>query len=320
MLSFLSRYVSSPYVRIHCTQTAACATTLFPGITLALPRPIHICAPSCNNERSTHPDVTCNQDLEGLSIPAPSPYPDVLVPQLHLKQVRLDHIKSNEAAARIQAMERGRVARRDAAAERAARTAAAAKAEAETRAQAELEESARRLAAANEERNAARAAVKIQCAARQRRAREQAALRLRGRREEEEKRALAVMKIQAAERGRVTRRELALRREDARRAAAVKIQSVVRGWLVRKVAEEEAEAAALDAAIAARRARVAAEAEAGATGEGVQGRAGWRKKSVVGARGAEGLAGLQVQVPTSGNPRRDEGMPRSSLYGGVAYS
>lgn len=173
-------------------------------------------------------------------------------------------------------MERGRIARHHAAAERAARTAAAAKAEAEARAKAELEESAKKLAAAIEERDEARAAVKIQCAARrQRHAREKAARRLR-RQQQEEERAVAARKTKAA----------------------IRIQSVARGWLVRLAAEKEAEAAVLDAAIAARQARI--EAEADTAGGGVdQGRAGWRKKSVVGARGAEGLAGLQVQVPTT---------------------
>ncbi|CAM9683574.1 unnamed protein product [Ectocarpus fasciculatus] len=288
---------------------------------------------------------------------------------LHQKQVRLDRIKSDKAATRIQAMERGRIARHHAAAERAARTAAAAKAQAEAQAKAELEESARRLAAATEERNAARAAVKIQCAARQRHAREEL-LRRRRRQQDEAARLAAAVKIQSVARGRLARRaaeehsrrreeaarlaaavkiqslargrlvrvaaeeELNRRREEATRlaaaikiqsiargrltreaakeafrrqqeeearlAAVVKIQSVVRGWLAREAAGEAAEIAALDAAIAARQAKMAEEAQPGARAAD-QGRGGWRKKSVVGARGVEGLAGLQVQVPTNNN-------------------
>lgn len=174
-------------------------------------------------------------------------------------------------------MERGRIARHHAAAERAAKVAAAAKAEAEARVKAELEESARRLATAIEERDAARAAVRIQCAARQRRAREKAARRLRRQQQEEEKRVVAARSLEAATR----------------------IQSVVRGWLVRMAAEKAASAAKLDTAIAARQARIAAEAgQADTVGGGVdQGRTGWRKKSVVGARGVKGMAGLQVQTP-----------------------
>ena len=217
----------------------------------------------------------------------PFPYPPFSLvilpsPQLHQKQARADEIKSNEAAARIQAMERGRVARHHAAAERAARAAAAAKAEAEARAKAELEESARRLAVAIEERDAARAAVKIQCATRQRRARDKAARRLRRQQQEEEERVVATRSVEAT----------------------VRIQSVARGWLVRVAGERAANAATLDAAIAARQARIAAQEAAqdvdGAVEGGVgKGRAGWRKKSVVGARGTEGMAGLQVQIPTS---------------------
>ncbi|CBN75021.1 hypothetical protein Esi_0064_0075 [Ectocarpus siliculosus] len=290
--------------------------------------------------------------------------------QLHQKQVRLDRIKSNKAATRIQAMERGRIARHHAAAEGAARRAAAAKAQAEAQAKAELEESARRLAAATEERNAARAAVKIQCATRQRHAREEVSRRRRrqqeeaarlaaavkiqsvargrqartaaeeelSRRREEAARLAAAVKIQSVARGRLARtaaeEELNQRQEEAARLAAaikiqsvargrltreaakeafrrqqkeearlvavVKIQSVVRGWLARKSAKEAAEIAALDAAIAARQAKMTEEAQPGA-GAADQGRGGWRKKSVVGARGVQGLAGLQVQVPPNDN-------------------
>lgn len=176
-------------------------------------------------------------------------------------------------------MERGRIARHHAAAERAVRAAAAAKAEAEAQAKAELEESARRLAAAIEERDTARAVVKIQCAARQRRAREKAARRLRRQQQQEEERVVAARSLEAA----------------------IRIQSVARGWLLRMAAEKAANAAALDAAIAARQARVAVEAgqDDGDGGGADEGRSGWRKKSVVGARGAKGMAGLQVQVPTT---------------------
>ncbi|CAM9393474.1 unnamed protein product [Ectocarpus sp. 13 AM-2016] len=289
---------------------------------------------------------------------------------LHQKQVRLDRIKSNKAATRIQAIERGRIARHHAAAERAARTAAAAKAQAEAQAKAELEESARRLAAATEERNSARAAVKIQCATRQRHAREEvwrrrrrqqeeaarlaAAVKIQSvargrqartaaaeelsRRREEAARQAAAIKIQSAARGRLARiaaeeelsqqqeeaarlaaaikiqsiargrltREAAKeafrrqQKEEARLAAVVKIQSVVRGWLAREAVKEAAEIAALDAAIAARQAKMAEEAQPGAGGAD-QGRGGWRKKSVVGARCVQGLAGLQVQVPPNDN-------------------
>ncbi|CAM9456529.1 unnamed protein product [Ectocarpus sp. 6 AP-2014] len=289
---------------------------------------------------------------------------------LHQKQVRLDRIKSNKAVTRIQAMERGRIARHHAAAERAAKTAAAAKAQAEAQAKAELEESARRLAAATEERNAARATVKIQCATRQRHAREEVSRRRRRQQEEaarlaaaakiqsvargrqartaaeeelsrrreeaarlaaavkiqsvargrlartaaeeelnqrqkEAARLAAAIKIQSVARGRLTREEAkeAFRRqqkEEARLVAVVKIQSVVRGWLARESAKEAAEIAALDAAIAARQAKMTEEALPGA-GAADQGRGGWRKKSVVGARGVQGLAGLQVQLPPNDN-------------------
>ena len=211
----------------------------------------------------------------------PTPLPTSLrlagCPQLRQQQANLAEIKSNEAAARIQAMERGRVARHHAAAERAARAAAAAKAEAEAQAKAELEESARRLAAAIEERDAARATVKIQCAARQRHARKKVARQFRRQQQEEEERVVAARSVEAV----------------------TQIQSFARGRLVRMAGEKAANVAALDAAIAARQARVAAAAEgAGTAGGGVdQGRTGWRKKSVVGARGAEGMAGLQVQLP-----------------------
>ncbi|CAB1100424.1 unnamed protein product [Ectocarpus sp. CCAP 1310/34] len=356
--------------------------------------------------------------------------------RLEAEEVRLDRIKSHKAATRIQAMERGRIARHHAAAERAARTAAAAKAQAEAQAKAELEESARRLAAATEERNAARAAVKIQCATRQRHAREEVSRRRRrqqeeaarlaaavkiqsiargrqaraaaeealsrrreeaarlaaavkiqsvargrqartvaeealsrrreeaarlaaavkiqsvargrqartvaeealsrrreeaarlaaavkiqsvargrqartaaqeelSRRQEEAARLAAAIKIQSNARGRLTRETAkeAFRRqqkEEARLTAVVKIQSVVRGWLARESAKEAAEIAALDAAITARQAKMAEEVRPGAAGAD-QGRGGWRKKSVVGARCVQGLAGLQVQVPPNDN-------------------
>ena len=76
-------------------------------------------------------------------------------------------------------------------------------------------------------------------------------------------------------------------------SAAVKIQSVVRGWLVRVAAERAAEKAALDAAIAARRALLAQQAQADGASRG---QSEWRKKSVVGARGVAGRAGLTVQA------------------------
>lgn len=223
-------------------------------------------------DRESRPENVENFAVPHLSV-------EICCPQLRQKQARQDEIRSSEAAVRIQALERGRVARHHAAAERVARAAVAAKAEAEARAKAELEEASRRLAAAIEERDIARAAVKIQCAARQRRAREKAARRFGQQRREEEERAVAARKAEAT----------------------VRIQSVARGWLARKAADEEAVAAALDAAIATRQARIATEealADA-ATGGVDRGRAGWRKKSVVGARGAAGMAGLQVQVPAT---------------------
>ena len=86
--------------------------------------------------------------------------------------------------------------------------------------------------------------------------------------------------------------------EESKRAAAVKIQSIVRGWLVRVAAERAAEKAALDAVIAARREQLAAQ-KAQADGA-PRGTMEWRKKSVVGARGVAGRASLMVQAADRG--------------------
>lgn len=122
----------------------------------------------------------------------------------------------------------------------------------------------------------------MQCAARQRQARRTASLR---RRKLQDARNAAAKKAKAAEKNK------------KRAAAATKIQSVARGFLARKEVAEAAERAALDAAIAARRAKMKAEAGSGAAGGRVRGGgAEWRKKSVVGKRGSAGLAGLTLLV------------------------
>lgn len=151
---------------------------------------------------------------------------------------------------------------------------------AEAKAKAELEEAARQLAAAIKEQNEARAALQIQCAARQRLARKETAVRVQRRQDARDAAARALAE---------EKRALAL--EESKRAAAVKIQSVVRGGLVRLAVARAAATAALDAAIAARRAQLEAQADGASRGQ-----TGWRKKSVVGARGVAGRAGLTVQA------------------------
>lgn len=204
------------------------------------------------------------------------------------------------AAARIQALERGRQTR----ARIAARTPTAVE-------QGKLEDAARRLAAATEERNAARAAVRIQCTVRRKLARQEASHRCMQREEAARKRQraaedIAARMVQKA----VVRRRLANARrkevaaeEDARKLAAIEIQRVCRGWLVREELVHAAEKAALEAAITARRAvMVVPAAGAGAAGRAVGGvgaaaasrSTGWRKKSVVGGRAPAGTARLSV--------------------------
>lgn len=196
--------------------------------------------------------------------------------QLREKELTLRQIENNFAATRIQAAERGRVARNRTAPLAAARALASEKAAAEAREKAASEETGRRIAVATKEREAARAVVTIQCAVRQRLAYQKADLQL----------------------SRQTLERRAMR--NIEQAAAIKIQSSTRGWLVRIAAEDAAEKAALDAAIAARRAKIEEMAASVILNGGLpraRGGAGWRKKSVIGARGGARIAGLSVQIP-----------------------
>ncbi len=267
-------------------------------------------------------------------------------------------------------MERARVARHHAAAERAAQAAAAAKAEAEARAKAELDESTRRLAAVKEDRDAARAAVKIQCAARRRHARGEKMARqlLEEQRHQQRRQEAAAAKAEAAAakaeaaaakaeaearaKAELHESQLAAVTEERDAArAAVKIQCAARRRhargerMARQLLEEQqqqqqqqqqegeereheeqkekeleqeqkqeqgrrGEEQELEHELQHERKqeqqgeereleerKTQAADDQAATGNINRGRAGWRKKSVVGARGAAGVAGLQVQVP-----------------------
>lgn len=142
----------------------------------------------------------------------------------------------------------------------------------QAREKARREEAARRLAAAIEERKMNRAAVNIQCLVRQRFA-HQVMLRRK-------------LQVAAQERRRIAAQK---------KAAAITIQRVTRGWLVRgalaKAAAERAQIKADAAAAAAATAAALAAADASNAGRRVS---QWRKKSVVGGRAVDQRARLSI--------------------------